>query len=231
MAKRLLVEGLDWGVSEGQLMRVFAPFGDLDEARIAIDWETGRSRGFGYVTFRDSGDAESAIAGLDGQKLAGKTVRVMVAPEQAGVTRTPYRGGDYGHVEGGDNKDAKSTYRNADFDGGKKAAPGDPRTDRKLFRSADFGYVAREPEVAPKADAATSEKPTAAVAGKASVSPAAAAASKPAAAAAKGPRRPAADPEDALDEEEKANRAKYGGGWKEGSDNEGGVGGGGNTFG
>lgn len=224
MAKRLLVEGLDWGVSEGQLMRVFAPFGDLDEARIAIDWETGRSRGFGYITFIDSGDAEAAIAGLDGQKLAGKTMRVMVAPEQAAVARAPYRGGDYGHVEDGkDAKEGKSTYRNADFDGGRKSSAGDPRTDRKLFRSADFGYVERE-EPPAKAEAPTSpasDKP-----GAASAAPASKAAAQP-----KGPRRPAADPEDSLDEEEKANRAKYGGGWKEGSDNDGGVGGGGNTFG
>jgi len=223
MAKRLLVEGLDWGVSEGQLMRIFAPFGDLDEARIAIDWETGRSRGFGYVTFRDSGDAEAAIAGLDGQKLAGKTVRVMVAPEQAAVTsRTPYRGGDYGHVEPGAEKDGKSTYRNADFDGAHKTPAELPRIDRKLFRSADFGYVDREPEPPAKAEQsapAATEKPAV---------PAATA--KPAAAKAKGPRRAAPDPEDSLDEEEKATRAKYGG-WKEGSDNDGGVGGGGNTFG
>jgi len=222
MAKRLLVEGLDWGVSEGQLMRVFAPFGDLDEARIAIDWETGRSRGFGYVTFRDSGDAEAAITGLDGQKLTGKTMRVMVAPEQTTTARTPYRGGDYGHVEDGkDGKDGKSTYRNADFDGGRKPSAGDPRIDRKLFRSADFGYVKREEPA--KADAPS---PHANHKAPAATAPTAKAGAQP-----KGPRRPPADPEDSLDEEEKATRAKYGGGWKEGGDNDGGVGGGGNTFG
>ncbi len=220
MPKRLLVEGLDWGVSEGQLMRIFAPFGDLDEARIAMDWETGRSRGFGYITFRDSGDAEAAIAGLDGQKLAGKTLRVMVAPEQTAATRSAYRGGDYGAVEPTE-KDGKSAYRNADFDGGRKpAAPSadQPRTDRKLFRSADFGYVEREPEakVEPAPDKA----------GAASSAPS----PKQTAAQGKAPRKAPGDPEDLLDEEEKATRAKYGG-WKEGSDNDGGVGGGGNPFG
>jgi hypothetical protein len=220
MAKRLLVEGLDWGVSEGQLMRIFAPFGELDEARVAIDWETGRSRGFGYVTFRDSGDAEAAITGLDGQKLAGKTLRVMVAPEQGQAPRPPYRGGDYGHVEPSPEKDGKPAFRSADFDGGgRRAAAEDPRTDRKLYRSADFGYVERE---------ATSADPVAA----AEAAPGGAPAATPSApvAPAKGPRRPAPDPEDALDEEEKAARAKYGG-WKEASDNDGGVGGGGNPFG
>ena len=203
-------------------MRVFAPFGELDEARIAIDWETGRSRGYGYITFRDSGDAEAAIAGLDGQKLAGKTLRVMVAPEQAVATRTPYRGGDYGHVEPA--PDGKSAYRNADFDGGRRPGADAPRTDRKIYRSADFGYVEREPS---KPEGASNPPPG-------PVGPAAPAAPNAAPSGSttpRPPRRPSAEPEDALDEEEKANRAKYGGGWKEHDDNDGGVGGGGNPFG
>ena len=221
MAKRLLVEGLDWAVTEGQLMRVFAPFGDLDETRIAVDWETGRSRGFGYVTFRDSGDAEAAIAGLDGQKLAGKTLRVMVAPEQA--TRSTYRGGDYGHVEGADGK--ASGYRSADYDGTGRGGPGEPRTDRKIYRSADFGYVEREakpPEPAPpevKADARGAE-----------AKPAPAAPGKAAAKASLASKKNAIDPEDSLEDEERVSRAKFGG-WKESTDNDGGVGGGGDTFG
>jgi len=221
MPKRLLVEGLDWGVSEGQLMRIFAPFGDLDEARIAIDWETGRSRGFGYITFRDSADAEAAIAGLDGQKLAGKTLRVMVAPEQAPTPqRGVYRGGDYDRVDA-DGKDGKG-YRNADFDGSGRRAPDGPRVDRKLYRSADFGYVEREAEPArtPSSAAAAKPEPAAAEARPGKVANAGAAAKS---------KRPG-DPEDNLGEEEKANRAKYGG-WRESTDNDGGVGGGGNPFG
>lgn len=221
MAKRLLVEGLDWGVTEGQLMRVFAPFGELDEARIAIDWETGRSRGFGYITFRDSGDAEAAIAGLDGQKLAGKTLRVMVAPEQASATRAPYRGGDYGHVE--PPPEGRSSYRNADFDGGRRQGPDAPRTDRKIYRSADFGYVER------KADAPSAPTPVPPAANPSA--PGAPSVAPPPPVTPRPPRRPSPEPEDALDEEEKANRAKYGGGWKEQDDNDGGVGGGGNPFG
>lgn len=229
MAKRLLVEGLDWGVSEGQLMRIFAPFGDLDEARIAVDWETGRSRGFGYITFRDSGDAEAAIAGLDGQKLAGKTLRVMVAPEQAApAARSSYRGGDYGHVDeepgsaSAGERDTKPLYRNADFDGSGKPAPDGPRTDRKLFRSADFGYVPREPG-APAAEPDARAAPS-----KSGTAPAP---TRPADTQPRTPRRgPAPEPEDILDDEERANRAKYGG-WKEGGDNDGGIGGGGNPFG
>lgn len=227
MAKRLLVEGLDWGVSEGQLMRIFTPFGELDEARIAVDWETGRSRGFGYITFRDSGDAEAAIAGLDGQKLAGKTLRVMVAPEQSGQgSRSTYRGGDYERAEETSDRSGKSTYRNADFDGsGRKSSASNPRTERKLFRSADFGYVGDGGEFNPHAP----EPEPGAPAGDGAAPPPAAD-KKPPPARSKAPRRPAPEPEDALDDEERANRAKFGG-WQKGTDNDGGFGNGGNPFG
>ena len=212
MAKRLLVEGLDWGVTEGQLMRVFAPFGDLDEARITIDWETGRSRGFGYVTFRDSGDAEAALAGLDGQKLSGKTLRVMVAPDQvpgrpgaapppSPEVRPAYRGGDYGYL------DPAETKRSGD----------QPRTDRRLFRSADFGYVetkkAPPPEATPEAAPSPADEPR-----------------SPKQLAPKGPPPKTTDPEESLDDEERMNRAKFGG-WREREDNDQGRGGGGSPFG
>jgi len=221
MAKRLLVEGLDWGVTEGQLMRVFSPFGELDEARIAVDWETGRSRGFGYVTFRDSADAETAMASLDGQKLVGKTVRVMVAPEQvpgrAGAaqppnteTRATYRGGDYGYAEPSDTK---------------KAGADAPRTDRRLFRSADFGYVAptAKPDAAETKDAKLSAAPA-----PGAVPPGADA--KPPVKTPKGPPPKQKDPEESLDDDEMKSRAKYGG-WRETEDNDQGRGGGGNPFG
>lgn len=210
MSKRLLVEGLDWGVTDAQLARVFAPFGDLEEAKVAQDWETGRSRGFGYVTFADSGDAESAMAGLDGQKLAGKTLRVMVAPEQA--PRSTYRSGDFDRVDG---PSARTNYRNADF----TPPPGSqPRTDRKVYRSADFGYIDTT-KAAPAAPPAP---------GKAD-------APEPPAAPAKAapPTKAKPTPGANLDDEEEANRAKFGG-WREMDDNDGGInrgGGGGKTFG
>lgn len=210
MPKRLLVEGLDWGVTDAQLARAFAPFGDLEEAKIAQDWETGRSRGFGYVTFKDSGDAEAALAGLDGQKLAGKSLRVMVAPEQ-GASRPPssYRSGDFGNA---DPSTRQGNYRSADFTPPPSSNP-PPRTDRKVYRSADFGYVEAKapPAAAPKPDAPEAPEPAATKA-----------------AAAKQKPTPGAE----LDQEEQVNRAKFGG-WQEGDDNEGGVnrGGGGKTFG
>ena len=219
MAKRLLVEGLSWGVNDQQLARVFAPFGELAEAKVAIDWATGRSRGFGSVTVIDSDDAEAAIAGLDGQKLAGKSLRVMVAPEQG--QRPAYRSGDFGYTDPSAPPAKGVPFRNADFD-----PPRAPRTDRKLFRSADFGYVeeaaapaaAAPPEPAPGTDLPAAEK-------KAPERNAGRGAEAAKAAAAKK-----SEEGEGLDDEERANRAKFGG-WREVDDNDGGQGGGGNPFG
>jgi len=194
MAMRLLVEGLDWAVNEARLSEIFAAFGELTETRVALDWETGRSRGFGWVTFRESTDAEAAMTGLDGQKLAGKTLRVMIAPEEA--PRPNFRSADYGYTNA---PVGRSSFRNADFD---EPNVRPPRTDRKLYRSADFGYV-DTPEVEARGE------PTSQPAeGAPSSSP-----RKPDSAPA--PRRPKTVKPPVLDDEEAANRAKYGG-WEEG---------------
>lgn len=213
MAMRLLVEGLDWAVSEGRLSEVFSAFGELSEARVALDWETGRSRGFGWVTFEESSDAEAAMAGLDGQKLAGKTLRVMVAPEQ--TPRSNFRSADYGYTNA---PPTPTGFRNADFDGPTSRPP---RTDRRLFRSADFGYAPETP--APEAPEKQEIKP-----------PAPADAPRaPGNRATTPPRKMKTVQPPVLDEDDAANRAKYGG-WEEREDNDGGRGGGGDgggTFG
>jgi RNA recognition motif-containing protein len=216
MAMRLLVEGLDWAVNDARLQEVFAPFGELVESRIAVDWETGRSRGFGWVTYEAASDAEAAMAALDGQKLSGKTLRVMIAPEQ--TPRPSFRSADYGYTNA---TTPASGFRNADFDG---PVSRPLRTDRKLFRSADFGYVeppAAPPEPAPEAapkggatDARPAPKPDEPAGQKA----------RPQTAVRRTP------PPVVLDDDEASNRAKYGG-WEEREDNDGGRGGGGNPFG
>jgi len=133
MARKLLVEGLDWGVNDAALRAAFAPFGRVVEARVAQDWETGRSRGFGFVTFDDETAARLAIETMDGTPLKGKVLRVMIAPDSP--PRADYRGGDYGRVPSGDGRD-RGAYRGGDYSDGRS----NPR-DGKLFRSADFGYV------------------------------------------------------------------------------------------
>ena len=132
MARKLLVEGLDWGVTDAALRATFTPFGHVVHAKIAVDWETGRSRGFGHVTFDDDMAAHLAIETMDGARLDGKVVRVMFAPDHdRGAT---YRGGDYGRVD--TSEQGASDYRGGDFSDGRA-----PAKDKKVYRSADFGYA------------------------------------------------------------------------------------------
>lgn len=63
-------------------MEAFSAFGPVAEAKVITDRETGRSRGFGFVTFDEAGDAETAMQAMDGATLDGRRIRVDVAQER-----------------------------------------------------------------------------------------------------------------------------------------------------
>lgn len=134
MGNRLLVEGLDWSVNDAGLRGAFAPFGRILEARVMTDWETGRSRGFGFVAFDDDTSTRLAVETMDGARLAGKVLRVMPAPDAA--PRSTYRGGDYGATDPADRGPSDGVYRGGDYSDGRKTPP-----DRPVYRSADFGVA------------------------------------------------------------------------------------------
>jgi cold-inducible RNA-binding protein len=91
MSKKLFVGGLSWGTTDDRLKEAFARFGDVTEAKIITDRETGRSRGFGFVTYADPAAAELAIKEMDSKELDGRTIRVNEAQ-----TQTRPRGGGPG---------------------------------------------------------------------------------------------------------------------------------------
>lgn len=74
-SNKIFVGGLSWDTDDTSLKNAFAAFGTVAEAKVITDRMTGRSRGFGFVTF-DSGDAVSEALTFDGQMLDGRTVRV-----------------------------------------------------------------------------------------------------------------------------------------------------------
>ena len=82
MSKRLFVGGLSWGTDDEGLRRAFEQFGEVDDVRVITDRETGRSRGFGFVTILDDSAATNAIEEMDGSELDGRTIRVNVAQER-----------------------------------------------------------------------------------------------------------------------------------------------------
>ena len=79
---RLFVGGLSWDTSEEELKRVFAQHGPVAEAVIVNDRDTGKSRGFGFVTMQDRRDATKAIEALADSELDGRTIVVNVATER-----------------------------------------------------------------------------------------------------------------------------------------------------
>jgi len=96
MAKKLFVGGLSWDTTDEGLRQAFASYGEITEAKVITDRVTGRSRGFGFVTFAQDEDAKSAISKMDGTSLDGKTIKVNEAQE-----KSPRSGGRSGGGFGG----------------------------------------------------------------------------------------------------------------------------------
>ena len=109
MSKKLFVGGLSWDTTDASLLAAFSEFGEVTEAKVITDRETGRSRGFGFVTFTDDSAGSEAIAKMDGQSLDGRSVRVNEAQERSrgggggggGGGRGGGGGGGYGGGGGG----------------------------------------------------------------------------------------------------------------------------------
>ena len=81
MQNKLFVGGLSWNTNNAGLEAAFSPFGEITEAKIIMDRETGRSRGFGFVTFASEADAKKALT-LDGTELDGRSIKVNVAEDK-----------------------------------------------------------------------------------------------------------------------------------------------------
>ena len=105
MSKKLFVGGLAWATTDDSLHQAFSQYGEVSEAKVIMDRETGRSRGFGFVTFDDGTQADTAQQSMDGQDLDGRPVRVNEAQERSsgggGGGGGGYRGGGGGGGGGG----------------------------------------------------------------------------------------------------------------------------------
>ncbi|RLN36149.1 hypothetical protein C2845_PM03G27220 [Panicum miliaceum] len=79
---RIYVGNLPWQVDDSRLVQLFSEHGKVVDARVVYDRESGRSRGFGFVTMATQEELDDAIAALDGQSLDGRALRVNVAEER-----------------------------------------------------------------------------------------------------------------------------------------------------
>jgi RNA recognition motif-containing protein len=95
MGNKLYVGNLAYAVRDDDLQQAFAQFGTVTSAKVMMDRETGRSKGFGFVEMSSDQEAQAAIAALNGTAVDGRNITVGEARSQAG------RGGGGGGGGGG----------------------------------------------------------------------------------------------------------------------------------
>ncbi len=99
MGNKLYVGNLAYSVRDDDLNEAFSQFGAVNSAKVMMDRDTGRSKGFGFVEMASDAEAQAAINGLNGQAIAGRAVVVNEArprEERPGGFRSPYGGGGAG---------------------------------------------------------------------------------------------------------------------------------------
>ena len=79
MSKKLFIGNIEWAVTEDDLKTLFSQYGETEECVIVKDKFSGRSKGFGFVTFTNDADADKAVAELDGHDLNERKIVVNEA--------------------------------------------------------------------------------------------------------------------------------------------------------
>ncbi len=102
MATKLFVGSLAYSVTDQELEEFFAAVGKVASAKVIMDRETGRSKGFGFVEMENDDEAKAAAEQLNGKELNGRPVAIDEAKPQENRERRPYNGGGNG---GGFNRD------------------------------------------------------------------------------------------------------------------------------
>lgn len=82
MNSKLYVGNLPYQTSETELQDLFTPFGTVKSAKVIVDRDTGKSKGFGFVEMGSENEAKEAIENLDGKENNGRSIRVNVAQER-----------------------------------------------------------------------------------------------------------------------------------------------------
>jgi RNA recognition motif-containing protein len=77
--KKLFIGSLAWATTDDGLREFFSQFGEVTEASVVKERDSGRSRGFGFVSFENDADADKAIAEGDGKELDGRNITVSEA--------------------------------------------------------------------------------------------------------------------------------------------------------
>ncbi|PIY69256.1 RNA-binding protein [Candidatus Roizmanbacteria bacterium CG_4_10_14_0_8_um_filter_39_9] len=87
---KLFIGSLPWSVTNDTLREMFTPYGEVTEAIIIMDRDSGRSKGFGFVTFANEESAQKALE-MHGKEIEGRTIVVNVAKPREERNESSYR--------------------------------------------------------------------------------------------------------------------------------------------
>ena len=94
MENKLYVGNLPYSFNDNDMERTFSAYGSVKSAKIIMDRESGRSKGFGFVEMSSAAEAQAAVAALHGSDLGGRDMVVNIAKPME--SRPPRSGGGYG---------------------------------------------------------------------------------------------------------------------------------------
>jgi len=124
MSVKLFIGGLSWSTDDDSLRTAFEAYGEVVDAKVVMDRDTGKSRGFGFVTFASADEASAAKSNLNQIELDGREIRVDDASDRdSGGGRGGFRGGSRGGGGfrggrgggyGGDRGGGRSSFGNRD---------------------------------------------------------------------------------------------------------------------
>ena len=118
MGNKLYVGNLPYTVRDEDLQQAFGEFGAITSAKVMMERDTGRSKGFGFVEMGSDAEAQAAINGMNGQSLGGRSITVNEArPMEARPPRTGGFGGGGGGYGGG-GRSGGGGYGGGDRSGG-----------------------------------------------------------------------------------------------------------------
>lgn len=103
----LFIAGLPFDVDDQELKELFEEFGEVTSAKVILDKETGKSRGFGFVEMPDDAAVQKAMKEISDSELSGRRLTIKVAEERKNNPGAGFRGGSKGggYNKGGYNKD------------------------------------------------------------------------------------------------------------------------------
>ena len=132
MGNKLYVGNLPYSIRDNDLQQLFAQHGNVSSAKVMMERETGRSKGFGFVEMGSDAEAQAAIAGLHGKDMGGRALVVNEARPME--PRPPRSGGFGGGRQGGFGAGSGGN------DGSRSPYGGNPRRDGSTRRYNDDAY-------------------------------------------------------------------------------------------